>query len=308
MSEQVRILEANRDVFWKVHEEYLRRDIFPNVTIGVPLAEEDRERFLSQEHRENMDRLCERDVDRVRRVFFMHKEEQIGFAFYCTYASEDGKCFIIDFCIYPSFRNKGYGRKCFEAIRKLEERATYYELNLSNESNKKFWESVGFKYNGFDAYGSILYVLPPEQEETIEIEIVEQEDMWQLLRLENGYKHEVGEAFLDAIQQDALENAIEKREIYFFVAKRKTRVIGMCSVCKTFSTFNCKDGGIFEDFYIEPVFRHKGVARLLVNQVFKWCKSQNIVSLWVGCSEADIDMYKSLGFEIPLGNLLTWSV
>ena len=42
---------------------------------------------------------------------------------------------------------------------------------------------------------------------------------------------------------------------------RGTRAVGMCSVARCFSTFSCGDIGVFEDFFIEPVFRRKGIAR-----------------------------------------------
>ena len=75
----------------------------------------------------------------------------------------------------------------------------------------------------------------------------------------------------------------------------------MCSVAKCFSTFACADIGIFEDFYIEPVFREIGIARLLVQAVQDWCGNNNIPSLSVSCAPCDEQMYRHLGFDLPLG-------
>jgi len=74
-----------------------------------------------------------------------------------------------------------------------------------------------------------------------------------------------------------------------------------------FSTYQCKFNGIFEDFYIIDEYRGKGIARGLIRYVFEELESRGISSLWVGCADIDIEMYNSLGFTIPLGNLLTWS-
>ena len=59
----------------------------------------------------------------------------------------------------------------------------------------------------------------------------------------------------------------------------------------------------FEDFYIVPEYRHKGVARQLVAFAYR---ESGIGSLTVGCADCDIKMYQSLGFTIPPGNLLAF--
>ena len=112
-------------------------------------------------------------------------------------------------------------------------------------------------------------------------EELKKEDYWQICNLQNGYKAEIGEEFLSDVQQEQLIHAIEQGKINFFVAKRNTRVVGMCSISITFSTFQCKCSGIFEDFFIEPLFRKKGISKLLTKYVFDWCKQQEIYSLRV---------------------------
>lgn len=65
-----------------------------------------------------------------------------------------------------------------------------------------------------------------------------------------------------------------------------------------------EDTPMEEDFYIRPEFRHKGIARKLV--AFAWEQS-GVGSLTVGCADCDVEMYKAIGFEIPLGNMLAFS-
>ena len=88
-------------------------------------------------------------------------------------------------------------------------------------------------------------------------------DDWQLWKLENGYLAEIGETPLDERKQAQLLQAIQEERITFFAAYRKTRMVGMCSVSRVFSTFACADIGVFEDFFVEPVFRKQGAARQL---------------------------------------------
>lgn len=124
--------------------------------------------------------------------------------------------------------------------------------------------------------------------------------------LMDGYKRTIEEEPLTEEQYAALEKAIRDNRIHFFIAK-EDEVVAMCSVSATFSTFTCSAGGIFEDFYILPEYRKTGLARRLTEYVFDWCKQNSIMSLWVGSADCDVEMYRKLGFEIPLGNLLAWS-
>ena len=151
------------DAFWNAKYEFFHRDIFPNCDIGSPLTQEDREYFLSREYRDRIDALCSREIDRAFSMFFEQASVKIGFCLYCTYLSEDGKCFILDFCVLPEYRRRGLGKRCFEALIGLEgtRGAKYYALNTHSARSMRFWESVGFRKNGFDEHGSLLMILPP---------------------------------------------------------------------------------------------------------------------------------------------------
>ena len=105
----------------------------------------------------------------------------------------------------------------------------------------------------------------------------------------------------DEQNKSKLATAIEKGQILFFGAFDGEALAGCCSVTVGFSTFDYAPSGVFEDFYICPEYRHKGVARELVR--FAWRES-GVSSLTVGCADCDVEMYQSLGFGIPLGNLL----
>ena len=132
-------------------------------------------------------------------------------------------------------------------------------------------------------------------------------DFENLTYLEQQYKIAIGEPQLTFEQIAALKHAIETGKIEFFVAKDGENLVGMCSVTVAFSTFACGDMGIFEDFFILKTHRSQGIAKSLTGYVFAEMKARGVASLWVGSADMDVAMYKSLGFEIPLGNLLTWS-
>lgn len=138
-------------------------------------------------------------------------------------------------------------------------------------------------------------------------EVFDMKDFRQLMVLMRLYKQSIGEEDLSEDQMNRLSDAIDKKQIVFFVGKDHGKIISMCSVCITFSTFSCDLSGIFEDFYILKECRHQGIARAMVIFVLDYVGHKNVKTLWVGCADTDLDMYKSLGFSIKLGNLLTWS-
>ena len=123
----------------------------------------------------------------------------------------------------------------------------------------------------------------------------------QLLKLENEFKKCIGEEPFDGEKQKLLQRAVEEGKITFFVAKQGGRAVGMCSVAGSFSTFSCSDTGVFEDFYVEPAFRGKGIARKLAEAAQAWCRDNGIPSLTVCCAPCDEKMYQALGFDECLG-------
>ena len=156
-----------------------------------------------------------------------------------------------------------------------ENGAQYAELNYGgDERRKRFWQSVGFRKNGADEWCDPLMLLPPNEDVPVTIEILTDPEEWQLRKLENGYLQEIGEEPLEEEKQERLSQAIRDGRITFFMAKRGHRAVGMCSVVQVFSTFACCNTGILEDFYIEPVFRGKGIARMLARAVQNWGKDK----------------------------------
>ena len=297
------VTEADREVFWGQLHDYFKRDIFPDPD------DKDRAYFLGDEYFVQIQKIHDRLKDRCHYLFFCDGGQDIGFALPVIYNSEDGKCFILEFCVYPEFRGNGTGTKCAMALLNWmkDNNALYAELNYGgNEMRLHFWECVGFMKNGFDEWGEPLMILPPEGDVPITVEILKDPEDWQLKKLENGFLKEIGEELPDENAWDRLIQAIRSGKIRFFIAKRGYRAVGMCSVAGSFSTFACTDTGVFEDFYIEPVFRKKGIARKLAETAQKWCMENGMASLTVCCAPCDEGMYQALGFQIRLGTTFAY--
>lgn len=139
--------------FWKIHFKYLVDD-------GIITDDEDKEYFQSKEYRGIIEEHMKREIDRHHVVYFFLKDTQIGAAQYNTYHGEGGKCFILDFWIFPEYRNKGLGHTCFRALESYTkvDGALYYEINSEKEDSVRFWKSVGFVENGVDEYGDPLWI------------------------------------------------------------------------------------------------------------------------------------------------------
>ena len=292
------ITEPDAAAFWNQLYDYYKRDIMPGRSIS------DREDFLASGYRTHMQSVHDRPQDRCYYLFFHRDGRDIGFAMPVIYTTEDGKCFIMEFCVCPEFRGNGTGKECARVLLDWarEHGALYAELNYgSNDRRFRFWKSVGFIRNGADEWGDPLMMLPPTEDVSFTVEILSDSEDWQLKKLENGFLKEIGEQALTEEKRARLQQAIRDGKITFFMAKRGYRAVGMCSVAKCFSTFACSDTGVFDDFYIEPVFRKKGIARKLARTAQLWCKENGLASLTVCCAPCDEQMYQSLGFDVRLG-------
>ena len=139
--------------FWEIHINYLVDD-------GIISDEEDIAYFTGKEYRGILEDHMIRSTDKQHMVYFCRDGERIGAASYCTYQSEDGKCFILDYWVFPQFRGDGTGHRCFEALEQYTKTdgAQYYELNSMKENSIRFWKSLGFVENGKDEYDMLLLV------------------------------------------------------------------------------------------------------------------------------------------------------
>lgn len=284
--------------FWEQLAAYFQRDIFPE-----PGGEE-RDHFLSSEYRAHMEKIHEREYDRCHYLLLCKDNAAIGFAMAVIFHTEDAKCFLMEFCVFPQFRGNGTGTQCAQIFLSWakSQGAAYVEINCDTAQRQRFWKRLGFQMNGIDQWGVPLMMLPPEKSQPFSVEILKDGEDWQFQKLENGYHAEIGEGVLTKEMQQRLSGAIFDGKITFFLAKRGYRAVGMCSVATEFSTFTCDAVGVFEDFYIEPVFRKQGIARMLVEAAQRWCKEQKIASLRVTCAPCDEKMYQALGFDVHLGN------
>ena len=132
---------------------------------------------------------------------------------------------------------------------------------------------------------------------------IKAENFEELMELHKAYKVEIGECMPTCDELKSLRTAIENGQIHFYGCICDNILTACCSICITYSTFNYGKAGVFEDFYIQPAYRHKGIARKLIAYAFEQSKAG---SLTVGCADCDVQLYQAIGFEIPLGNMLAF--
>ena len=143
----------NINDFWEIHLKYLIED-------GIIDDPEDIEYFAGDEYRGIIKSHMIRENDKHHMVYFDDEDKRVGAAQYNTYQSEDGKCFILDFWVFPEYRGKGMGHRCFEALEEYtkEDGAIYYEINSSKEDSIRFWGSIGFVENGKDEWDMPIFI------------------------------------------------------------------------------------------------------------------------------------------------------
>lgn len=147
------ITETDVAAFWEQLHTYHKRDIFPDPN------SEDLEYFLGSEYYDHMMKIHSRPKDRGYFLFFHRDGQDIGFAMPVIYTTEDGKCFIMEYCVYPEFRGNGTGKECARVLLDWakEHGALYAELNYGGDKRREhFWQSVGFIKNGADEWGANL--------------------------------------------------------------------------------------------------------------------------------------------------------
>ena len=264
------VTEEERSLFWERLRAYFCRDIFPDP------EDEDRPYFLGDDYRRTMESLRTQPVHPVHWLAFSRNGQDVGFALAAVFTGEDGKCFILEFCVLPEHRGGGMGTACARTLLNWarEQGAGYAELNCTTPPRQRFWGRLGFVANGADEWGVPLMLLPPREHRPLTVE--------------------------------RLTQAVREGRITFLVARRDGRAVGMCSVAEIFSTFACGPVGQLEDFYVEPVFRRRGVARQLVQAAQALCWERSIASLTVCCAPCDEAMHRALGFTAPLGRTLAW--
>lgn len=206
------ISEADTAAFWEQLHSYHKRDIFPDP------EDENLKHFLSDtEYRVQIEHVHNRLQDRCYYLFFERNGQDIGFALPAIFTSEDGKCFILEFCIFPEFRGGGTGRECAAVLLEWakEHGARYAELNYGGDERRlRFWKRVGFVENGVDEWGEPLMLLPPAEAVPFTVELLNDPTDWQLLKLENGFKCEIGEESLTKSSKSSFSRPSERGELH----------------------------------------------------------------------------------------------
>ena len=137
------VTETETAAFWTQLYAYFLRDILPEPT------EADSAYFLGAEYRKQIQTLHDRPQDALRYLFFCRDGQDIGFSMVSIYTTEDGKCFVLEFCVFPEFRGSGTGKACARALLDWARSngALYAELNYGSDPRRlRFWQSLGWKY------------------------------------------------------------------------------------------------------------------------------------------------------------------
>lgn len=152
------VSKTNINNYWTLHWEYLNRDIFPFKSFDSNVDSNNIDYFKSDEYRGIWESYMDRDPDKTHFVYFYQGDIHIGCAHYVTYKSEDGKCIIADFWVFPEYRGNSIGHECYYALKNYvqSDGTRYISINVSNNNNHRFWKSLGFEDDGFDEWNKPL--------------------------------------------------------------------------------------------------------------------------------------------------------
>ncbi len=110
--------------FWEIHIRYLIDD-------KIIVDKEDIDHFSGNEYRNTLKTLMNREPNKLHMIYFIRDGLKIGASSYCIYKSENGKCFILDYWIFPKFRGNQTGHQCFEALEKYTKKMEQNTFNLT---------------------------------------------------------------------------------------------------------------------------------------------------------------------------------
>ncbi|EGT3616858.1 GNAT family N-acetyltransferase [Clostridium perfringens] len=143
MSIEIYNIESFKDLnlFWDMFYDYINH-IFET----TPNSQKTFEYFLSNEYKEDIIELSERDFNPLKIVFFKEEEKILGFATYIIYVDESGKSIILEYCINKEFREQGLGKASYTKLQEImiKEGAKTIELTPTNKRNEAFWKNNGF--------------------------------------------------------------------------------------------------------------------------------------------------------------------
>lgn len=141
------------DEFFKAHIKYLVED-------EIITDKEDIEYFSSETKYRQVIRELMQKPSPIEAFWIYQGNEKIGATHFKVYHLTDGECFILDFWIFPEYRNQGRGTKAFECLEAYarDKGATYFKLNSEKADSIKFWKRLGFVYEGKDEEGMNLYI------------------------------------------------------------------------------------------------------------------------------------------------------
>lgn len=253
---QIRECQGHQEeeFFWEKLKEYFERDMFPDP------EDEDREYFLGSDYSGTAMKMHQQEKDRLRYLLFERDGEKIGFVMAMIYDTQDMRCFLMEFCVFPEFRGNGVGRACARLFEQWAygEGAAYIELNAHTEQRQRFWKSVGYVDNGRDDWGDPSLMIPPAKRVGLSARALRRFDDWQLMKLVNGMRCEAGQAALSDEERDLMAQALAARQYQVFVLRRGWRWVGVC-----FADAQGRIAGM----YVEPVFRSEAAEEMLLRAV-----------------------------------------
>ena len=286
--------EEEFKLFWDMHYEYMNRDIFPNDELGLEITEKEGEWFFSSEYKKHMYKLFLRDIDKAYPILFKKEKEVVGFCMYCTYHSEDGKCFIIDYCILPEFRNDNLGTSFFNKVKEIEvsKGAKYFELNVSNKRNMNFWLKQGFNFNGIDDYGSVKLTTKKDDVLLINVDENNWTELTSLKLSEEQLKY-----VASPIGILARGYIYRNSNARVFGIQKENRIIGMLMVRDIDEKPECYE---LQQFLIDVNYQNKGYGhkalKLILDYLYVEGRYDN-VEVCVKKEDVNaIKLYKKIGF------------
>ena len=302
MENMITIRECEKSeerIFITLLHEYFERDIAPHMN------EEDRDYFLSVSYLHDV-KLLHDDTDEdghIRYIFIKNDGELIGFLMLRIWKHNDGRCLLMEFCILPKYRNKGFGiaaaKKCIDFA--AQNGAAYIDANYISKRAKAFWEKIGFEPNGADEDGSPLMTYMINSSSPISVKQVTHLPVYPAWHMLNSANLERGDnAYADIEPVLQFRDALTLGHTAVFTAVKDKKYIGILVLSRFFSTKRGYFSAVIDRLYVEPLFSKTNAKELLIKEAIRYCADKCYEDMYVS-DASDNDLYERLGFACKQG-------
>lgn len=111
------------------------------------------------------------------------------------------------------------------------------------------------------------------------IRIATEDDLTELTTLFDCYRQSLGQEAALADSGEFIQARLHENDSVIFIAQVAEQVVGFIQLYPSFSSRLLKPVWYFDDLFVEETFRHRGIARRLVEKAKELADDTNVIAV-----------------------------